>query len=149
MKAHIRFPILFPSRNSKESSRYSRRYFKVRKQLKFFRIGWLKILREILFYLYLHSCTFHISKLLHIFYINGDFAALRQIATFGLPILPPNSLFSSDDITIPLPAPSILMAQFSFISVPHLRHSIIDQNLRPFFPDYYDFVPTKNQPIMF
>ena len=77
MKAHIRFPILFPSRNSKESSRYSRRYFKVRKQLKFFRIGWLKILREILFYLYLHSCTFHISKLLYIFYINGDFAALR------------------------------------------------------------------------
>ena len=28
-----------------------------------------------------------------------------QIATFGLPILPPNSLFSSDDIIIPYPAP--------------------------------------------
>src|SRR5699024_9160646 len=53
---------------------------------------------------------------------------LGQIATFGLPILPPNSLFSSDDITIPYPAPSTLMAQFSFISVPHLRHFLINKS---------------------
>ena len=45
-----------------------------------------------------------------------------QIATLGSPILPPKSLFSSDDITIPYPAPLILMAQFSFISLPHRMH---------------------------
>lgn len=43
MKAHIRFSVLFPSRDSKENGRYSCCYFKVREQLKFFRIGWLKI----------------------------------------------------------------------------------------------------------
>jgi len=59
MKAHIRFSVLFPSRDSKENGRYSRCYFKVGEQLKFFRVGWLKILREILFNLYLHRCTFH------------------------------------------------------------------------------------------
>lgn len=48
MKAHIRFSVLFPSRDSKENGRYSRCYFKVGEQLKFFRVGWLKILREIL-----------------------------------------------------------------------------------------------------
>lgn len=59
MKAHIRFSVLFPSRDSKENGRYSCCYFKVGEQLKFFRVGWLKILREILFNLYLHRCTFH------------------------------------------------------------------------------------------
>ena len=36
------------------------------------------------------------------------------------------SLFSSDDITIPYPAPLILMAQFSFISLPHRMHFLIN-----------------------
>jgi hypothetical protein len=58
MKAHIRFPVLFPSRDSKENGRYSCCYFKVREQLKFFRIGWLKILGKILFNLDLHHYAF-------------------------------------------------------------------------------------------
>ena len=58
MKAHIRFSVLFPSRDSKENGRYSCCYFKVREQLKFFRIGWLKILGKILFNLDLHHYAF-------------------------------------------------------------------------------------------
>lgn len=44
MKAHIRFSVFFPSRDGKQNGWYSRRYFKVGEQVKFFRIGWLKIL---------------------------------------------------------------------------------------------------------
>ena len=58
MKAHIRFSVLFPSRDSKENGRYSCCYFKVGEQLKFFRIGWLKILGKILFNLDLHHYAF-------------------------------------------------------------------------------------------
>ena len=70
MKAHIRLAVFFPGGNCKQNGRYSCCYFKVGEQLKFFRVGWLKILREILFNLYLHRCTFHILKLLYIFDID-------------------------------------------------------------------------------
>src|SRR5699024_5986974 len=55
MKAHIWFSVLFPGSNCKQNSRYSCRYFKMGKQIKFFRIGWLEILRELLFNLDLHK----------------------------------------------------------------------------------------------
>ena len=59
MKAHIRLAVFFPSGNCKQNGRYSCCYLKMVKQFKFLRVGRFKILREILFNLYLHRCTFH------------------------------------------------------------------------------------------
>ena len=68
----------------------------------------------------------------------------RQIATLGLPNLPAKSLLLSDDITIPYPVPSILIAQFSFISLPHLIHSLTfylpsPVHLSIYFPIFFRF----------
>ena len=66
------------------------------------------------------------------------------MATLGFPIRPPNNLFSSDDKTIPYPAPSIFTAQFSFISLPHLIHSLTfylpsPVHLYIYFPIFFRF----------
>ena len=64
--------------------------------------------------------------------------------TLGLPNLPAKSLLLSDDITIPYPVPSILIAQFSFISLPHLIHSLTfylpsPVHLYIYFPIFFRF----------
>ena len=68
------------------------------------------------------------------------------MATLGFPILPPNNLLSSEDNTIPYPAPSTFMAQFSRISAPQRIHFLIDFHLPALFLYFlFNLNPTINR----